>query len=95
MLQRPELATREHILMWLSGKPAAKAYTWLDSNCCPAGLYAEECLGMERNGGWGGIPVLSHDIVGGTPELLSLSTLARAKPRTFGALYARARAAWR
>ena len=94
MLQRAELATREHILTWLSGKPAAKAYTWLDSNCCPAGLYAEECLGMER-GSWGGIPVLTHDVISGAPGLLSLSTLARAKPHTFGALYDRVRAAWR
>jgi hypothetical protein len=41
MLARPEIATREHVLMWLAAKDANERFEWLSGDC-PAGQYARE-----------------------------------------------------
>ena len=85
MLSRPEIGTREHILLWLSSKPEDQAYEWI-SDLCPWAQYAGEWLNFQP------------DIMGGnaptTPELYGLNNFARVRPHTFGALSKRARELW-
>jgi hypothetical protein len=85
MLERPEIGTRGHVLLWLGGKLSDEAYPWTDTKRCAAAQYAEQ---MEL-ANWQREPTLSIDNDG-----VSLSTLARDEPHTFGALYERARKAW-
>jgi hypothetical protein len=86
MLQRSEVGTRGHILLWLAGKPEGEVYDWPNPHCCPAATYAKEHMGRAE---WDGVAELCHD-----NEAVSLSTLARDGGQTWGALYQRASAAW-
>ena len=41
MLARPEVGTKEHILMWLASKPADEVFNWHSTKHCACGQYAE------------------------------------------------------
>ena len=45
MLSRPEINTREHILLWLASKPADEKYDWGNPFTCACGQYCNEFLG--------------------------------------------------
>jgi hypothetical protein len=47
-LARPEVGTREHVLMWLATKNENQTYEWLSGEC-PAGQYSRE-FGDEHSG---------------------------------------------
>jgi hypothetical protein len=85
MLQRPEILTREHVLLWLSSKPTTETYDWMADDC-PCATYTKE-HGLAP---WSKCPELIND----TPNMPSLQTLARNEPWTWGSLHARARTAW-
>lgn len=40
MLSRPEIGTREHVLLWLDSKDPKEGYCW--EKTCPAESYAAE-----------------------------------------------------
>jgi hypothetical protein len=42
MLARPEVGTREHILLWLARKPARGRFRWEDLRNCACGQYSRE-----------------------------------------------------
>jgi hypothetical protein len=42
MLSRPEVGTREHILLWLAGKDPDAEYQWENPQHCPCGQYGRE-----------------------------------------------------
>ncbi len=44
MLARPEIGSRQHILLWLAGKPADETYDWRQEHDCACGQYAQEHL---------------------------------------------------
>jgi hypothetical protein len=39
MLARPEIKTKEHVLLWLAGKPADETYDWNKAGECACGQY--------------------------------------------------------
>jgi hypothetical protein len=80
MLARPEVGSREHMLLWASGKPADQEYAWGSVKECACGQYSRD-NGSER---W-----LFSENMG------LLNRLAVEYPRTFGALYERMCKAWR
>lgn len=87
MLARPELGTREHILLWLSSQPPEREYHWSDPQECACGTYARETMG-KSNLWWA-----MYACQDGTP-FAALNNLAFPHPRTYGVLYERARKAW-
>lgn len=42
MLARPEIGSREHILLWLAGKPADEKFAYHNSQICACGQYSSE-----------------------------------------------------
>jgi hypothetical protein len=40
MLARPEVGSKEHILLWLATKPPGEEFEWRDTNTCACGQYA-------------------------------------------------------
>ncbi len=97
MLSRPEIGTREHILLWLGSKKPDETYKWEKSTTCACGQYANEHrLGEPHNEGNGSFSYQwgSVEHLGGFSDN-SLNHLAEQHPRTFGALYERADKAWR
>jgi len=87
MLARPEIGTREHILLWLAGKDPNEEYLW-ESYCdCACGRYAKEVLG-KSNMWWSAYAMTPA----GTP-FMELNHLAM-DLKTFGELYERARKRW-
>jgi hypothetical protein len=89
MLQRPEIGTREHVLLWLAGKPADEAYKWMPHEECPCAVYNLD-HGMPKE--WWSEP--NHRRARVKKTKIELSDLAGGFPRTWGALHDRAREAW-
>lgn len=89
MLARPEIGSREHILLWLAGKPEDEKYNWHNHRQCACGQYSIEMLNGTMR--WQKYPNLDGH---GPQFLCSLNYLAYCAPRTWGALYERARNAW-
>jgi hypothetical protein len=88
MLQRPEILTREHIVLWLASKPADETYDWmLADEGCPCAIYTRE-HGLAH---WSRCSELINDV----PGAPSLNKLARDGEKSWGSLYERAREAWR
>jgi hypothetical protein len=86
MLARPEIGTREHILLWLASRNGAAGYEWGDVSVCPAALYAADH-------GLAGEWRLAQWQVTDSP-LAELSTMAASR-ETYGELYAAALRLWR
>lgn len=88
MLQRPEIGTREHILLWLASKPANESFYWLNPDICACGQYSKEFFGDSQ--AWGGMtgPILHLNNIAGR---LSSSICC---PIYWGDLYDAARKAW-
>ncbi len=91
MLARPEIGSREHVLLWLDGQDPNETYDWSIASRCACGQYVAQHGGRP----WSEYPALS----GGpypisAPEDGSFNALAREEPHTFGALYKRAVEAW-
>jgi hypothetical protein len=42
MLSRPEIGTREHVLLWLGSKDPNARYQWEHPERCPCGQYRRE-----------------------------------------------------
>jgi hypothetical protein len=84
MLSRFEIGSREHILLWLSGRDENQSFDWNSHRNCPAGQYSREILG-EDSAIWGA-------------NLNYLSSFAGAVTRrgfpTFGKLYEYAAEQW-
>jgi hypothetical protein len=86
MLARPEPGTREHMLLWLASQPPEKTYPWALVTKCACAIYARETMG-KSNLWWtaqASRPGPFH----------ALNCLAAIVPHTYGALHARALAAW-
>lgn len=45
MLSRPEIGSREHILLWLASKPEDKMFLWRHKDICACGQYSFDCTG--------------------------------------------------
>ena len=58
MLARPEVGSREHILLWLAGKPADEMFNWKSSSRCACGQYSKKYLNSEY--AWISNPELSR-----------------------------------
>jgi hypothetical protein len=80
MLARPEIGTREHVILWLASKPADEAYEWANPHCCACGQYWGENVGKIFPHMW------EYD-----PAMPWLNIMAQ-DCRTFGELYQKARA---
>jgi hypothetical protein len=85
MLARPEVGTREHILLWLASKPADATYAWADPFECACGKYSREFLTYPT--AWCG-----PGFIPGAP-LFELNSIARERAN-FGELYLVARDKW-
>jgi hypothetical protein len=86
MLSRPEIGTREHILLWCGGKDPNEKYRWENSLDCACGQYAREHYGA--NYAWMSDPNMPA-------ALRDMNTAAQhAKGQTFGALYEELRFRW-
>jgi len=48
MLARPEIGTREHILLWLASRDPNEEYDWCSYSNCACGKYAREVLGKSN-----------------------------------------------
>ena len=85
MLARPEVGTKEHVLLWLASKPPEETYIWEKGDICACGQYTTANADVKHNihGYWARIPALCE-----------LNNLACTEPRNFGALYERAYGAW-
>jgi len=86
MLSRPEIGTKEHILLWLAGKDVKAEYEWRCPHSCPAGTYSEEFYNYHYR--W-----IEGDDVGRT--LQEISRMAKRRPNNYGTLYKRAYKAWK
>jgi len=81
MLSRPEIGSREHIMLWLASKDPRATYNWTCPFSCACATYSDDSYGQRYY--W--VNMLSlHD----------LNKLAYLRPWTYGALYKRARKAW-
>jgi len=86
MLARPEPGTREHMLLWLASQPADKTYPWTVPSRCACGTYARQAMGKSN---------LWWSVQASRPgPFAELNNLAAIHPYTYGALHARALAAW-
>ena len=84
MLQRPELNTREHIVLWLDGKEGS--FFWSDAQNCACGQYVTEFkLAKDK---WPG-PLGELNTIGGR-----LCRLYERGYVPFAALAAQARKEW-
>jgi hypothetical protein len=91
MLAKPEIGTREHILLWLSGKRPDEVFYWHEAADCACGQYAKS-FGLERE--W--MKFLTGLVGRGDyPALSELNELAVMSDETFGDLYKSAEKAWR
>lgn len=99
MLARPEIGSREHMLLWLASKDPNETYNWRTSKQCACGVYARE-HGLETfdpEVDWGHEHLASTSTsisIGPIIRNDSLNGLAQQRPWAFGALYERAREAW-
>jgi hypothetical protein len=48
MLARPEIGSKEHILLWLENKPPDEKYDWENYAECACGQYSRESLGKSN-----------------------------------------------
>jgi len=48
MLARPEIGTREHIMLWLESKDPDEEYDWFSYARCACGQYAADGLGKSN-----------------------------------------------
>jgi hypothetical protein len=81
MLARPEIGTKQHIILWLASKPADETYQWNDSKRCACGQYWGENVDN----------VFPHGWWCSNPRMAWLDILAMyCESRTFGELYQRA-----
>lgn len=87
MLARPELGTREHILLWLARKDPTEKYEYELYEDCACGQYAREALG-KSNLWWATFATFPA----GAP-LRELNYMASGH-KTFGALYDHVRKRW-
>ena len=87
MLARPEIGSREHILLWLAGKPADGTFDWNDPKKCAGGQYL-----YESTGGWW----TEYGRNGNEQNFDNLGALAAAacQHRTYGELYEAMRKQW-
>ena len=101
MLSRPEIGTKAHILLWLSGEDPNKIYDWDNSDECPCGQYARKfkygnlrLTSKGYNYNWSG----KGDLDGTTPYSSTLNGIAYndklIETWTFGQLYERALKIW-
>ena len=86
MLARPEIGSREHILLWLASQPKDRKYYWPCTTCCACAQYSEAC----------GEP-LSFWVH--TQPVIDMNAVARdvsgSKTGTYGKLYRALRKTWR
>jgi hypothetical protein len=93
MLATPKAGTREHMLLWLAGKHPDERYVWESTSECACGRYAREAMGKPN---WWWTSEAHYRLAGSTGQAFTqLNNLASHAPRTYGALYERALAAWR
>jgi hypothetical protein len=50
MLAKPEIGTKEHIVLWLSSKTGP--YDWVNVSVCACGQYWQENVDAERPWAW-------------------------------------------
>jgi len=81
MLSRPEIGTKEHILLWLASKDPQLEYSWRCPHGCAAATYCVE------NYDWAYHWIDSDD-------LQEVSRKACPRPHTYGSLYQRMQKVW-
>lgn len=64
MLARPEIGSREHVLLWLAGDHQEPYYEWSRWTHCPRALYARE-HGLPE---WDGVDTQLSDLAGEFPR---------------------------
>lgn len=84
MLARPEIGSHAHILLWLASQPADREYEWTNPWKCACGQYSLEHYGLAC--AW--FTLKGHPI----NDLNGIALVTH--PRTFGALYERAKKVW-
>jgi hypothetical protein len=45
MLKRPEIGTKEHIILWLAGQPEHELFDWNHESTCACGQYSKTFYG--------------------------------------------------
>ena len=81
MLARPEIRSREHILMWLASKPPDEKFEWSNPNECPCGQYMYKDHHINDDS-WAAY------------ETLREMNMVASRHRSFGSLYRAMRQRW-
>jgi hypothetical protein len=80
MLARPEIGTKQHVILWLASKPVDETYDWCKGSECACGQYWGEHVNKKFPHMWRESPTMSW------LNMLALDC------KTFGELYQKARA---